>query len=91
MDRLRKVLVTGGAGFVGSHTVDKLVDRGYEVRVYDNLDSQVHPGLQNNQWPEYINQKAEYVFGDIRDTSKLKQALGCPATRIPSGRRLRLV
>ena len=38
------VLITGGAGFIGSHTVDRLLERGADVRVLDNLHPQVHPG-----------------------------------------------
>jgi len=56
------VLVTGGAGFVGSHIVDHLVDHGYEVTVLDNLTEQVH-----EEEPEYLNPDAEYVWGDVRD------------------------
>ena len=40
---MRRVLVTGGAGFIGSHTCDLLLERGYEVRVLDCLQSRVHP------------------------------------------------
>lgn len=57
-----KVLVTGGAGFVGSHIVDRLVDGGHDVRVLDNL----HP-LSHTRKPDYLNPGAEYRFADIRD------------------------
>ena len=43
-----KILVTGGAGFIGSHLVDKLVEKGHEVVVLDNLDEQVHPNGKKN-------------------------------------------
>lgn len=59
---MQNVLVTGGAGFVGSHIVDHLVDKGYDVTVVDNLTEQVHDAE-----PEYLNSEAEYVWGDIRD------------------------
>lgn len=68
---MKKILVTGGAGFIGSHLVDKLIDEGHEVMVYDNLEPQVH----NDKKPSYLNQNAEYVFADIRDTEALSDAL----------------
>ena len=61
----RKVLVTGGAGFVGSHLVDALVDRGDQVTILDNLDPQVHGPDQ--QPPAWLNPDAELVRGDVRD------------------------
>jgi dTDP-L-rhamnose 4-epimerase len=69
----KNVLVTGGAGFIGSHTVDALIERGYSVRVYDNLTPQVHG--ENAQKPVYLHPDAEFVRGDVRHRADLKKAL----------------
>jgi dTDP-L-rhamnose 4-epimerase len=63
---IRDILVTGGAGYIGSHLVDALVSRDYRVTVLDNLEPQVH---RSGTWPSYANQKAKYVKGDVRDRS----------------------
>ena len=70
MDRFN-VLVTGGAGFIGSHLVDALVGQGHRVRVLDCLVSQVHGGKK----PVHLNRYAEFVFGDVGDVDALKRAL----------------
>ena len=71
-----KILVTGGAGFIGSHLVDRLLAAGYEVRVFDNLDPQVHGELRDEgKWPAYCNPDAEYILGDIRDRDALREAM----------------
>jgi dTDP-L-rhamnose 4-epimerase len=61
---IRKVLVTGGAGYIGSHLVDGLIGRGYDVTVLDSLVPQVH---RSGAWPSYANPTARYVRGDVRD------------------------
>jgi len=61
---IQTVLVTGGAGYIGSHLVDALVAREYRVTVLDNLEPQVH---RSGTWPSYANAKATYVRGDVRD------------------------
>ena len=61
---IRHVLVTGGAGYIGSHLVDGLIARGYQVTVLDSLVPQVH---RSGTWPSYANAKARYVQGDVRD------------------------
>ncbi len=56
------VLVTGGAGFIGSHVVDELLDAGHFVRVVDDLDPAAHDGL-----PAGLDPRAQYVWADVRD------------------------
>lgn len=62
MTKYKKILVTGGAGFIGSHLVDELIERGYQVRVLDNLYKQIHP---TGKLPAYFNKKAEFIKGDV--------------------------
>lgn len=67
----QKILVTGGAGFIGSFLVDKLVELGHQVRIFDNLEPQVH----GDKKPDYLNPHAEFIHADIRDYDALRQAL----------------
>jgi len=70
---MRKILITGGAGFIGSHLADELLNHGYEVRVLDNLASQVHG--PNQRRPYYLDSEVELLKGDVRDREALKKAL----------------
>jgi dTDP-L-rhamnose 4-epimerase len=65
-----RVLVTGGAGFVGSHVVDALVEEGASVRVLDSLHPAAHAGE-----PDYLNPDARYLFGDLRDSPLVEEAV----------------
>jgi dTDP-L-rhamnose 4-epimerase len=69
----KKILITGGAGFIGSHLTDELLEKGYHVRILDNLSEQVHG--KNCERPEYLNEDAELIIGDVRDPYKVQQAL----------------
>lgn len=68
-----KILITGGAGFIGSHTADALLEKGHQVRVFDNLSSQVH-GIDANI-PDYLSKDVDFVKGDIRNRDDLQKAL----------------
>lgn len=73
----RTVLVTGGAGFIGSHLVDALVERGEVVRVLDSLDPQVHPGgaIPSYTQAHLDSGRIELHVGDVRDRRAWKEAL----------------
>jgi dTDP-L-rhamnose 4-epimerase len=71
MEKLN-ILVTGGAGFIGSHLVDALVERGHQVRVLDALVPQVHGEVEA---PAYLNPEAEFVRGDVCDPEAVARAL----------------
>jgi dTDP-L-rhamnose 4-epimerase len=64
-------LVTGGAGFIGSHVVELLLEEGHEVRVFDSLVDQVHLGAG----PQYVPNEAEFIRGDVCDRDALARAL----------------
>lgn len=66
-----RVLITGGAGFIGSHLTDDLIGRGHQVTILDSLVSQVH----GNHPPSYLSPSAEFIRGDVRDRSALARAL----------------
>lgn len=63
--------MTGGAGFIGSHTCDALLEKGHRVRILDSLQKTVHPKGK----PEYLNPDAEFICGDVRDKQMWRTAL----------------
>src|SRR5258708_24709416 len=69
--RGNKILVTGGAGFIGSHTVDALLERGYRVRILDSLQLRVHPKGK----PAWVPSEAEFIQGDVANPDDLARAL----------------
>ena len=68
---MKKILILGGAGFVGSHTADALLQQGHSVVVFDNLSKQVHSG----GFPPYLSSEVEFVQGDVRDLNALKKVV----------------
>jgi dTDP-L-rhamnose 4-epimerase len=70
--KAQHVAVIGGAGFIGSHLVDGLVQAGYAARIIDNLEPLVHPG---GQPPACLNPKAEFIRQDVRDRDGLHRAV----------------
>jgi dTDP-L-rhamnose 4-epimerase len=69
---MSKVLVTGGAGFIGSHTVDLLLKKGYEVRVLDSLTPPVHPRKER---PVYLPKNVEFMLGDVQNRNDMEKAV----------------
>lgn len=65
------ILITGGAGFIGSHTADALIKTGHQVRVLDNLQKTVHPKGK----PDYLNPAVEFIQGDVRRKADWEKAL----------------
>ena len=67
----KHILITGGAGFVGSHLADGLLSAGHSVRILDNLTPQVHGGRA----PDYLSPDVELMVGDVRDPAMMRKAL----------------
>jgi dTDP-L-rhamnose 4-epimerase len=67
----KQILITGGAGFVGSHLADGLLRAGYAVRILDDLTPQVHPAGR----PDYLSPEVELIAGDTRDPNRLREVL----------------
>lgn len=61
----RSILITGGAGFIGSHLADFLLEKGYEIIVFDDLEEQVHG--KKNKYPDYLNENITFIKGNVLD------------------------
>jgi dTDP-L-rhamnose 4-epimerase len=68
-----QILITGGAGFIGSHLADDLIHRGHRVRALDSLSPQVH-GAEADR-PPYLHSDVELIRGDVRDAEAVRRAL----------------
>jgi len=68
---MRKILISGGAGFIGSHLCDELLKHGYSITVLDNLSEQVHG--KDSLRPDYLNDQIKLVKGDIRDAALVEE------------------
>lgn len=73
----KHILITGGAGFIGSHLVDAMLARGYRVSILDNLSPQVHADgeMDAEGWPTYLDRRARRIRGDILDEGVFEVAL----------------
>ena len=69
----QRILITGGAGFIGSHVVDLLLASGYDIRILDNLTPQVHGA--DAKRPSYLAGDAELIIGDVRNRAAVDKAL----------------
>ena len=69
----QRILITGGAGFIGSHLADELLARGYRVRALDSLCPQVHG--EGKRRPDYLDDDVELIVGDVRDADAVRRSL----------------
>jgi len=69
----KRILITGGAGFIGSHLADALLSGGHDVRALDNLSPQVHGA--DAERPQYLDNDVELIIGDVRDPELMRRAL----------------
>ena len=79
-----RVLITGGAGFIGSHLVDALVMSGHRVRILDSLVEQVH----GPSAPPHLNKNAEFIRADVCDADAVSAIERCNSAYFPALLRL---
>src|SRR5690348_7813708 len=69
----KTVLITGGAGFIGSHCAALLLQHDFKVKAIDNLDAQIHGGERRP--PSYLDRRVELIVGDVRSPRLVRRAL----------------
>ena len=73
---MKKILITGGAGFIGSEIVNKLINKDYEVIVYDVMTEQIHgKNFEESYLYKKIKDKCKFIHGDVRDYELLKKSI----------------
>lgn len=68
-----RILITGGAGFIGTHLCENLLKKNYDIIIYDNLSPQIHG--ENKEIPNWMKEKTTFIKADIRDRKSLKEAV----------------
>lgn len=71
-----KILITGGAGFIGSWLIETLIGKGNEIVVIDNLSPQIHGTIPQSEMPWLRNAKVEFIRADVRDSEVMNEVLG---------------
>lgn len=72
---MKNILITGGAGFIGSNLTKKLTSKGYNITILDNLSKQVHGECQNSELFNSIKDISTFILGDVRNRSDWIKAL----------------
>ena len=72
---MKNILITGGAGFIGSHLTINLVKKGYNVTILDNLSEQIHGKGQNSELYNSVKDIANFILGDVREKLDWEKAL----------------
>jgi dTDP-L-rhamnose 4-epimerase len=75
MATAKKILITGGAGFIGTKLTHQLIERGHEVTILDNLSPQIHGSAETSVLYNSIKDKVHFILGDVRNAEDWKKAL----------------
>ena len=72
---MKKILITGGAGFIGSRLTEELYQKGYRITILDNLSSQIHGSRENSLSYHRVKKISNFIIGDVRNKDDWKLAL----------------